>query len=273
MRLPGWSDKPVHYCWSPYFQLEHRKELQVTSVFLLAGRGSRRNKGQKPHTSKGGSSNSHLTRRNVCFTPPVFTAIGDLVPNPKPTEITRKSLIDSLGLESSIWFSSVHFRKQSIFSSYWFQMTSDDCQLWLSCLNTFVYISRKSNSAWFTWEEIKLKKKKKIPTILGKVEPVSKTQLVISKSTHSPPTQHLCLLFLLFISKKLPFFVICYWSELPQIKGIEKNSKDEGPLHRWLFLQHKLVFSMVQNDHIAGIKLSIQYQSAGVYFHVESSLG
>ena len=72
----------------------------MTAVFLLAGRGSRRNKGQKPHKLKGGSSNSHITKRSVCFTSSVFTAIGDIGPNPNPTEITGKSLIDSMGFES-----------------------------------------------------------------------------------------------------------------------------------------------------------------------------
>lgn len=72
----------------------------MTSVFLLAGRGSRGNKGQKPHKSKGGSSNSHTTKRSVCVTHSVFATIGDLGPNPKTTEMTGKSLIDSIGFES-----------------------------------------------------------------------------------------------------------------------------------------------------------------------------
>lgn len=100
--LPGWSDKTVHYCWSlsTDFQLGNWKELQVTSVFLLAGRGIQNKQRTKATHLKGVSSNSHITKRSVCFTSSVFTTIGDLWANPNPTEITRKSLNDSMNFET-----------------------------------------------------------------------------------------------------------------------------------------------------------------------------
>lgn len=48
--LPGWSDKPVHCCWSLYFQLGNWKELQVTSVFPAGCQGDPEQTKDKSHT-------------------------------------------------------------------------------------------------------------------------------------------------------------------------------------------------------------------------------
>jgi len=56
----------------------------VTSVLLLAGTGSRKNKGQKPHKLKGGSSNSSISKRFACFTALEVNALADSESNPNP---------------------------------------------------------------------------------------------------------------------------------------------------------------------------------------------
>lgn len=95
MKLAGWLEKPVHYCWSLYFTEETLKRIASDLCFPAGWQGI-----QKKQRTKDGSSNSHITKKSVWFISSVFTAIGDLRPNPNPTEITGKSLIDSMGFES-----------------------------------------------------------------------------------------------------------------------------------------------------------------------------
>lgn len=162
----------LHYCWSLYFQLGNRKELQVTSVFLLAGQGIQKKQRTKATEVERCQQQQPHHKTSVCFTSSVFTTIGDLLSNPNPTGITGKCLIDSMSFESGSW----HLILLSVFQGAELLLVPNDswCLLITTIFDWHVWISLYTSPERLLMlylvymGENKIYKENPIPTISAK---------------------------------------------------------------------------------------------------------
>lgn len=142
----------------------------MTYIFLLAGWGSRRNKGQKPHKLKGGSSNRHITMRFICFTPSEVDAIGDLVSNPKSLRALVKWLqIRPMAFDSPKHISGTRASLALTASVFWclsFRTVLDS-----PCIND---LKDYCYPSWSTRQEIKCTKNISTMQYTLEIQPVNR---------------------------------------------------------------------------------------------------